>query len=42
MFGIARQLSLDLSADVGILCDKADVHEKMKSGLHHVITARDM
>lgn len=42
MFALARQLSRDVSEDVGILCDKADVHEKMKSELHPVITARDM
>jgi len=36
MFALARQLSWDVSEDVGILWDKADEHEEKK------ITARDM
>jgi hypothetical protein len=46
MFALARQLSRDVSEDVGILCDKADVHEERKSGyilwLQHVTCDTDL
>ena len=45
MFALARQLSRDVSEDVGVLCDKADVLEKTNSGntlwLQHVTCDTD-